>query len=34
MLEVTVNNELELGICFRKAAQSWLDTTIIYRYSV
>jgi hypothetical protein len=39
MSEVTVNNELKLGICFKEAAQlyffqTWLDPTIIYRYPV
>jgi hypothetical protein len=29
------NNELKLGTCFKKAAQSsWLDPTIIYRHSL
>jgi hypothetical protein len=35
MSELTVNNELKLGTCFKKAAQSsWLDPTIIYRHSL
>jgi hypothetical protein len=38
MSEMTVNNKLKLGICFKKAAQiiffcqSWFDPPIIYRY--
>jgi hypothetical protein len=36
MSEVTVNNELKLGICSKKRHNiffySWLDPTIIYRY--